>query len=118
MKPIVFIDFACNDPDNGLFAGRAGQANYGPDNIEIESPNWLDGYKFTELKRGRQALIRIHRRTFEYVDSREWLGNWCWNRYWLRRDEMKRLLMTLRDNGWRVSCGPHVFFDWWNGREV
>lgn len=108
---VRWIDFACNNPDNGLFAGRAGMAMYG--DIEIESPDPYGGYSFTEL----DGSIRLHRRKFVYRSAREWVGNWCWNRYFLRRGEMKRLLMTLRANGWRVTCGPSRFFDWWNGAD-
>jgi hypothetical protein len=113
MRALSAIDFACNDPDNGSFSGRTGMAVYG--DAEIESPDIYGGYKFTELDHGSIGFIRIHRRKFIYTDAREWVGNWCWNRYYLRRDEMKRLLLTLRDNGWRVTCGPSRFYDWFNG---
>lgn len=109
MKLVAAIDFACNDPDNGLFAGRAGMAQYG--DVELESPDIYGGYRFTEL----EGAIRIHRRVFQLDSpSREWVGNWCWNRYFLRREEMKRLLTTLRSNGWKATCAPCRFFDWWN----
>lgn len=107
MKSLVRIDFACNDPANGDFAGRAMMASYG--DIEIEAPSW-DGFKFTELG----GAIRIHRRVFSVHSIKYWLGNWCWNGYWLPRADAKRLLMTLRDNGWRVTCGPCRFYDWFN----
>mgnify|MGYP001565984864 FL=1 len=112
MKCIAAIDFACNDPDNGLFAGRANSAQYG--DIEIEAPCW-DGYAFSLVDIGPDAeAIRIHRRKFPIDGPKEWLGNWCWNRYFLLRDDMKRLLLHLRRNGWRVTCGPSRFYDWWN----
>lgn len=102
------IHFACNDPDDGLFAGRAAMASYG--DIELEAPNWV-GRRFTELP----GAIRIHRRSFAIEGGKDWVGNWCWNAYRLNRREMKRLLFTLRANGWRCTCGPSRFFDWWNG---
>lgn len=108
MKSIVAIDFACNDPDNGLFAGRIAMAQYG--DAEIEPPNW-EGYAFTELA---GEAIRIHRRSFPIHGKREWLGNWCWNRYFLLREHAKPLLMHLRGHGWRVTCGPSPFYHWWN----
>lgn len=111
MKSLVAIDFACNNPDNGMFAGRAAMASYG--DVEIEAPNFVTGYKFTATA----THIRVHRRDFAIYDTREWVGNWCWNRYWLRRPHAKALLLTLRENGWHVSCGPTRFFDWWNGTE-
>jgi len=110
MKSIVGIDFACNDPDNGLFAGRVNMAQYG--DAEIEAPCW-EGYAFTLLDRG---TIRIHGHAFPIHASRDWVGNWCWNRYFLLRDDAKRLLLCLRSHGWRATCAPARFYDWWNGR--
>lgn len=107
MKEIVAFDFACNDPDNGLFAGKVWSAQYGEAELELNSYNPV---RFTEHPGG----IRIHRRYFRVVGSTEWLGNWCWNRYWLPRAEAKRLLLTMRDNRWRATCAPHHFYRWFN----
>ena len=101
------IDFACNDPDNGLFDGRVSSAMYG--DIEFEAP-LLDGFRFTNLGQA----IRIHRRAFPVLGSIEWVGNWCWNRYKLERTDAKRLLLTMREHGWQVTCGPVRFCNWWN----
>lgn len=111
MKSTVFIDFACNDPDNGMFSGKAMMATYG--DIELEAPGW-QSYAFT----AGAGFIRIHRRNFKIVGSTDWYGNWCWNRYALRRSEAKRLLATLRKNGWRCTCGPCRWYDWFNGESA
>lgn len=34
---MIMIDVACNDPDNGLFAGRAEQISIGYDLLELEA---------------------------------------------------------------------------------
>lgn len=117
MKSRLAIDIACNDPDNGLFAGRAGIIMIGDDYIELESDNchersYNGGYRFTELPDGS---IRLHRRRFEVVSSKELFGNWCWNRYWLDRTEAKRFILTLRESGrWRCTCGPMPWYAWFN----
>lgn len=109
MKSRVAIDVACNDPDNGLFADRAGMITI--DDIELESDNWLDGYRFTEI----DGAIRLHRRVFKIVASKDWIGNWCWNRYWMERAEAKRFLHMLRDSGhWRCTTGPSRWYEWFN----
>lgn len=108
MLPLVAIDFACNDPDNGLFAGFVGSASYG--DAEIEAPS-LRGFRFTEVDGG----IRLHGRVFRTEGSVGWLGNWCWNRYWFTRSEAKRLLGTMKVKGWRATCAPHHFYRWMNG---
>lgn len=107
MRSIVAIDFACNDPDNGVFAGRAAMASYG--GAELEAPS-LQGFAFTDFG----DAIRVHRRKFKIVRASEWFGNWCWNRYWLDRDEAKRLLRTLRLHGWKATSGPARFRRWMN----
>jgi len=106
----VAIDFACNDPDNGNFAGMVASANYG--DAEIEAPN-LSGYRFHQVSGG----IRLHGVTFDVRRSIEWYGNWCWNRYWLDRQDAHRLLGLMRRRGWRATCAPHHFYRWMNGPE-
>lgn len=101
----VAIDFACNDPDNGLFMARVGTAEI--DGNEIERPAEVT---FRETQKG----FRIHRKQFE-VDSRtEWLGNWCWNRYLMSVREANRLAAHLSANGWRCTTGEVRFKDWFN----
>jgi hypothetical protein len=109
MKDIVAIDFACNDPDNGLFARRVFAAECGEAELE---PVFCEGFAFTELAGGK---LRLHRRIFQTaLPSREWFGNWCWNRYFFTRNEAKRLLRTMQANGWRATCAPHHFYRWFN----
>lgn len=107
MSGKLAFDFACNDPDNGYFAGKVWMAQFG--DCELETYHGGD-FKFTETPEG----IRIHRRSFLVLGSKEWFGNWCWNRYWLSPVEGKRLLRTMRANGWRCTCGPTRFYDWMN----
>lgn len=107
MKNFVAIEFACNDPDNGLFAGRVSAITYGDAEIEAEN---IDGFKITWL----DGAVRIHRKVFPIDGANEWFGNWCWNRFIFRREVAKALLCTLRDNGWRVTCGPSPLYSWFN----
>lgn len=110
MKARVAIDIACNDPDNGLFDYRAGMITLG-DDIELESDNWIDGYRFVDLG----DAIRLHRRKFKIVASKGWIGNWCWNRYWMERAEAKRFVLMLRTSGrWRCTSGPSRWYEWFN----
>ncbi len=108
MSAIRAFDFACNDPDNGDFAGRAALVTYR--DLELEAPNFDVGYRFADSSK----TIRIHRRTFSITGRRDWIGNWCWNRYYLPRFEAKRLLLTLRSQGWRSVGGPVRLCDWWD----
>lgn len=106
MGRFVPIDFACNDPDNGNFQGKVWMASI--DGNEIERS---DGeVAFTEL----DGAFRIHRAKFAVAEAKEWVGNWCWNRYWMTVKESNRLASHLRANGWRCTCGDDRFFDWMN----
>lgn len=110
VKALVPFDVACNDPDNGDFAGRAWMATFGAYSAELEAPFGRE-VKFTETDRG----FRFLRHEFAVRRTVHWYGNWCWNRYWLTRAEAKRLLGILRAKGWRCTCGPDRFYRWMNG---
>lgn len=106
MSRLRTIDFACNDPDDGSFAGKVWQAEI--DDNEIEAPG-LKPVAFTVLDRGSSRVIRIHRSMFRIKAEKEWLGNWCWNRFWLEQDAMHHLLRHLAYHGWRCSSGDPEF---------
>lgn len=99
---LVAVDFACNDPDNGNFAGRAGVASItiGRNSLDLELDP-MAGVTFVE----RQLGIRIHRHEFQTRRSKDWVGNWCWNRYWLPYPEYRRLIRVLARHGWRCTGG-------------
>lgn len=113
MKQTAWVDVACNDPDNGNFAGRTHAITYrlwDGEYCELEADTW-GGYPFKE----KGSAIRIHRKDFPIVQSQDWVGNWCWNGYALNRNEAKRLLRHLRESGrWRCIHGPSRWYDWFN----
>lgn len=112
MTRTIRIDIACNDPDNGSFAGKTNMIQYrfDGDYIELEADNW-GGYAFTDSG----SWIRLHRRKFEVIGSKEWFGNWCWNAYGFKRSVGVRLIMMLRASGrWRCTHGPSRWYDWFN----
>lgn len=57
MRKGVAVHFACNDPDNGNFAGKAGMAavSIGGELMDLEL-DFMGGVKFTETN----EAIRIH----------------------------------------------------------
>ncbi|GAB0119468.1 hypothetical protein [Acidisoma sp. 7E03] len=116
----VRIDIACNDPNNGQFVGRANMFAL-PDGLgEFEARNFLHGPKLTELK----DAIRIRRQVFPVKGSREWIGNWCWNGYWMEPPIAAEFVLTM----WRsrkFSCsseteafGRFLFEDWEAGEPI
>jgi hypothetical protein len=103
MTKLVHVLFACNNPDNGDFAGKV-------ENISIETPYWpadLERAHVGEVKfaQGDGHTIRIHRCTFKYRSMAYWAGNWCWNAYAFPRSEYRRLVRTLAKHGWKCTGG-------------
>lgn len=120
----VRIDFACNDPDNGNFAGKVWQAaisvpsKRGPsDQVELET-QFGEERSFTIVRtpddEEHEGEIRMHRIRVPFESRIYWLGNWCWDGFWFDRAEAKRLLFRMREHGWRCTCGPARLYDWFN----
>ena len=103
---LIPVDFACNDPDNGNFAGKVWMCQI--DSNEIE--RGAGDVTFTDLEGG----FRIHRKKFVAQHVKHWFGNWCWNRYWLSVREANRLIDHLRANGWSCTCGEQRFYEIFN----
>lgn len=73
----VMIDIACNDPDNGCFAYCAEQIQIGAQFIELEARRTAP--RFVALTHS----VRLAGKHWPIRGSKEWIGNWCWNGYWL-----------------------------------
>lgn len=109
------LHVCCNDPDNGLFYGRADQLMIG--SIELEALR--DPVpKFVEL----DGAIRLAGKVWPVMSSKDWVGNWCWNAYTLgnagdpktEKHELARFLIWLRRRRlFGCVCGPPAFFNWW-----
>jgi hypothetical protein len=110
---LTIVSIACNSHENGAFRGRADSIHYGDDqDLELQHQDWYRGVKVTFLKDGR---VRIGRRTFVYERHKEWYGNWCWDGFWMKRKEARRLLRYLHDSGrWHCEAGPCRLYDWFN----
>ena len=110
----IRIDFACNDPDNGAFIGRAVRASWGPSDCQCElaADDWFRGFAFTVLD---DHSIRLHRRKFPFVRRHVWVGNWCWDSFLFERSVGVKLIQTMRSSGlWHCEGGPTRLFDWFN----
>lgn len=84
--PTVCVALCCNDPDNGLFWERACGIiiQAGGQSIDLDGGD----VRMTITEAG----IRIFRRVFPFSACQDWVGNWCWNEYWMRIDDAARLL--------------------------
>lgn len=91
---LVRLDFACNDPDNGLFDGRCAGIQLPDLDLEL-SANDMRGPSFRVF----DGSIKISRRIFAFERSKEWYGNWCWNAYWFGLEIAVNLLAYIHSTG-------------------
>lgn len=117
----LYLDVACNDPDNGLFYERADQLNIG--DAELEPRHYYAPPRFVELP----DAIRLAGKTWQCESSTYGVGNWCWNRYVLapkgagvtHRWYMVEFLTWLRRRKlFHCSTAPSEFFEWFNGDDT
>lgn len=116
---MIYLDVACNDPDNGNFSGRAQGLSIG--DAEFMPRNWPRGYAFAELS----GAIRLAGRPWRTSFSKHWVGNWCWNRYQLyhaaktTRWYMVDFVKWLRHKKqFSCDCAPSEFFEWFESDEI
>lgn len=108
----VMIDVACNDPDNGLFANHADMIQVGRDFLELEA-----NYRAPTF-RDLGDTIRLSRRKWRIIGSKDWVGNWCWNGYWMEIPEALRFLTWLQSTQlYSCSQGEERLFNIWNSRK-
>src|SRR5579863_1112972 len=110
---LIRVDFACNDPDNGDFAGRVSAVTWrgtGHEGIELAYDYFGAGLKFT-VERNR---LRILRRWYPFERTKAWYGNWCWDAYWFKPAVAKSMLRHFRASG-KFQCdgGRALLCDWW-----
>lgn len=110
----VRLDFACNNPDNGDFAGRVSAIHLPEGALELTSRNWaITSFrgcpKFDEVG----SAIRFLRRLWRFAGTVNWAGNWCWNAYWFPLNDAAELLFQARasglfrcEGGWCSVCEP------------
>jgi hypothetical protein len=109
----VRVDFACNDPDNGLFAGRVGSIHiYDQDPvIELESTG---ADRKIAIEPGG---FRLAGRVFEHHGHRTWIGNWAWDGLWMTVDEAARMLAWLhRRQLFQLTTGESGLHQQWRER--
>jgi hypothetical protein len=105
------VDIACNDPDNGLFEGRAWMIQVG--SLELGA-NDFRGPKMRELP----DSIVIAGKHWPITGSQEWVGNWCWNRYEMEIDTLVDFLIWAhRRDFWSIDQGEERIYNLWQRRD-
>jgi len=102
----MYLDVACNDPDNGLFAYRA-------DTLNINGAAEFEACVHCSF-RERPKGFMLSGKFWSVSRSAEWVGNWCWNRYYL--NDPITFVYWLKNRGlFRCIEGQSDFCDWFNG---
>lgn len=106
----ISLMVACNDHRNGVFAGEADLIELGTrhsDDVHIA----LDG-PTTRFREFADA-VKIGRRKFPVLGGKEWVGNWCWNEYFVTPEVAAKVLNHLRTIGWSRNEWTEEFGDKW-----
>ena len=126
---MITVSFCCNHPDNGLPLGKVCAIQlHGDDvDIELESP-WYPDAKMVMREdvlnppgaKGRQKLlfpmpdrcdrtVKLGREWFGCYGWKGWYGNWCWDATRMPAVEARRMLLMLRELGWRCVASECEF---------
>lgn len=105
---LIMIDVACNDPDNGIFAGRAEHISLGFDLLDLEAIRVPP--KFTEIANG----FRLAGKQWHAPSAKHGVGNWCWNGYWMKTRHAAHFLSWLHGRKLFAVCsGEQRLFNMW-----
>jgi hypothetical protein len=110
LRDCIRIAFACNDPDNGIFAGRISQIALPDGLMELEARSWDRPPRFRD--EGRAIVLAGKRWPVQFVKT--WYGNWCRNAYWLTEPDARAFLIWLHGRKlFDCSCGEQRLFNIW-----
>jgi hypothetical protein len=116
LKRQIRFDFACNDPDNGLATGRVAQIEISPDILTLDAKQWT-GFSFARCPKVRDegSSIILAGKRWPISRSKEWIGNWCWNAYWMEPVTARSFLIWLRARDlFHATEGEASLFYAWN----
>lgn len=112
MAKRILIDFACNDPDNGAFAGRFSQIHLPESALELTCRNWsITSLRGCPKLRDNGSTIATSGKPWPITRRVHWHGNWCWNGYWMTAETAQAFLTWLHkrqtfqcEGGWVELC--------------
>lgn len=108
--------FACNDPENGTFIGKA-------DWFEFDDCETLSVTRYGQpltvrvIGGGMDARIRIARRVFPCMGYTRWVGNWCWDAVWVDVAVADEIANYLRSFHFQVDCAVSTIAEMWRNDE-
>lgn len=109
MSKLLFIDFACNDPDNGNFTGKCDKVELPKSGMALECRLFGGGVKIDFSN----STLSFGRLKLPHHGSKSWVGNWCWDGCWLTLPDTLKLVTYIKtlkhwgcDGGWCAICDP------------
>lgn len=114
------IDFACNDPDNGNFAGRVCMIHLPNGALELTANAWgITSFRgCPKFGYALNADIRLSGRQWPTTDRKCWYGNWCWDAHWFEAAVAHEFLEWVRHRGmFHCEGGLVTLCDAWEAPE-
>lgn len=106
----IRLELACNDPDNGVFAGMVYAVQVCDLELRSKALDW--GPRLTV----GDGYIRIGGMKLRCTGSKDWYGNWCWNAYYCDVPDVERLLNWEKFRKWfDVEQSPTAVYDKYRG---
>lgn len=100
MSGLVSIHFACNDPDNGDFAGRVAQISVESAALELTARGWgITSFRGCPKLREDDKHIVLAGKRWPFVRRKSWVGNWCWDGYAMTADTATAFMIWLHQRG-------------------
>jgi hypothetical protein len=127
-RELVSIHMACNDPDNGDFAGHVCQIALPGNALELTAKDWnILGFRGCPKLREDGSHFVLSGKPWPFVRRVWWIGNWCWDGYAMTAENATAFLVWLHkrglfhcEGGWCELCeawdgsAPLVLPDrWW-----
>lgn len=113
----ITLNFACNDPDNGNFTGRFDRMEVDGGDLHMEFECGCHPSQGVRIR--FEEVAKIGRKKIQYLQYKNWYGNWCWDAIWVRWPEALEVINyvgTLKH--WRMVDGPSSLFEAFNDRHV
>ena len=96
MTDLVSIHMACNDPDNGDFAGRVCQIALPDGALDLTARAWdLLSIRGCPRLRDEDGAFVLAGKRWPFVRRKSWIGNWCWDGYAMTPAKATEFLVWL-----------------------
>jgi len=103
------LDVACNEPRSGQFYGCAPQLQVGDAEFEAVSKT-VPAFTLSG------SVMKISGKPFNYISSSAWVGNWCWDRFFVTEKTVLEILAWLnKRQNFQLIASASAFADVWDG---